>query len=863
MRYKNTESFVPQRNSGGLYWIYGLFGILVILLLIFLVNEKNWRPVKSKPQWSARSNYGQMLVSTLIDRNIETAWSSLAPVTSGMFVEIDLGASTVINGVVLQGEKKGIVQQPKGLIVKVSLDGQEWQTVAMQREISYKSFFVLAFAPVKTRYLQVIEPSVLSALEPWIIYELDLLQPLVPWQVKRTTLLNAIIGILVAIGGLLMMWAGDAPPVVEPRHRVPWQHVWMKPALFLAILLVGWGLRMAILDRSEFSVQDLTHLSVFDPEATDDIAWLTLYFHHTETGVAWLSLLLMRWWYRLFADYLVALRMTAALSGAAVIGLVPFLWKRLLGNKHTWEHALFAAALMSVSGLPVALLHRDDFSGAVVFFMLLYILLTFRLLYQQGSYLWAVVLGLVLVGAFFIAPAMHYLPMGILIFGSLHGLIRWRRGQRDNLRELMTRYGIYIISCAPLYGYLLVMRFLYTWPSPFMSFSLNGSAVRALLQAFQLCGFTGFSGWILWGVVLVGVGRVLWQRSLNEWFFYSQGLIAFLLAPEKEMMHGLLAVMGLLLLSRGLQSILALFSTWTSNPAARMVQIAAYGLILVYLGGFAVNSLLIGNLDFPHAPSAVQQLVRTRILNQAIEQMRDDQNDCKEIAVLGGAVAEIYTSHYRVNPYYSIKRGELQHRITQRLFPTYLWVIDPDHALVEAHKLTESLQRYYHETCSYQHVSIYTLRQEFLGLPKRYLVRDLYRGIGKMTDDKESSSGSVRYAAPENHQPGLLVFGPYTPVCANGSYLARFALRMTDFPDDATAPVARLEVVADTYTILTQVELTGRDFPDTSHYYTFDLPFPLDVITNPALQMTRLQFWVHFTGQTQIRLDYVDLIPQF
>jgi hypothetical protein len=73
--------------------------------------------------------------------------------------------------------------------------------------------------------------------------------------------------------------------------------------------------------------------------------------------------------------------------------------------------------------------------------------------------------------------------------------------------------------------------------------------------------------------------------------------------------------------------------------------------------------------------------------------------------------------------------------------------------------------------------------------------------------------------------------------------------------------VAILDVVADTYDLLARLELKGSDFPDPTGYHRFDVPFEVDMTANAAFQMKRLQFFIKFTGKSDLRLDYIELIP--
>ena len=79
--------------------ILGIGALLGILGVLLIINEANWRPLKNKIEWNVRSNYSNGGAPFAIDQDLKTYWTSYVPITSGMFFQIDIGRSALINGI--------------------------------------------------------------------------------------------------------------------------------------------------------------------------------------------------------------------------------------------------------------------------------------------------------------------------------------------------------------------------------------------------------------------------------------------------------------------------------------------------------------------------------------------------------------------------------------------------------------------------------------------------------------------------------------------------------------------------------------------------------------------------------------------
>jgi hypothetical protein len=286
------KTSVPTRAQGlRRYFMYVLLGIFAFLLIGFTVNEKNWRPLKGKPQWIATSNYSPTETQKAIGRNPDTAWSTYVPVTSGMFFQLQLEDPNTINGIVLHGEKEEHSFAARWK-VNVSSDGQVWRPVEIQKQLLYRSMFLFSFTPIEARYLQIVQLESTPSSFPWTIYEVDVLQPVLPWQFERSTMVHAIALTLLALLSLPIVWAAQIPPPSSRKFRRP---AWLIPVLITGILCIGWILRVYAIHTARISKQDIYLVSLLDIENYTDAEWSRMYFQHTQTGDSWLSVLGMRW----------------------------------------------------------------------------------------------------------------------------------------------------------------------------------------------------------------------------------------------------------------------------------------------------------------------------------------------------------------------------------------------------------------------------------------------------------------------------------------------------------------------------------------------------------------------------------------
>jgi len=866
---KKIFSYIANRPQ--LSILYGFLGILGLLLMLLTVNGKNWRLLKGKTSWIASSNYSKTRVDWAIDRNMETQWSSHAPMGFGMFFQVDIATPSVINGLVLHvgKDKRG---QPDEWVVKTSLDGENWQAIIPRRHINYRSMLAILFAPVRARHIQIVLNSG-GAPSAWQIRELDLLQPLVPWQFERSILTFWILGWIFTMVSVLLCIPGQVPS----RERL------ILPIVMILIVLSGWVLRVYDISSYEFSDREWEYFSFLDFGRYTHIEWIKGFFQNVKAGRSWLALLFSRWAYQFFSNYLVSMRIVPAIFGVCTVFLVFLIWKIFLSGRQIssyhrqgvlWEQVL-ASALVSVAGFPVLLSRRSDVSVSLIVFILLYLVLTYQFVYRKGTYGWVPVLILLLFTGFSVDPAMDYVPVGIILFGGVNLLFQGFCAGWGCLKNQALRLIIYGISALPLYLYqLLFLREHWTQNASF-SFASFSPFFHELSGSLQFCGFSGIGVWIFGGGVLIGIAQLLYYRDHGEWFLYIQGILfsilVVLFSPPEHISSQflLITLLVIFLLVKGIYAILIfLFFRSRSRKSGKqppsdrikkqysIARIAALIIVTSYFALFSINSLFLGNSAYPYASGLYEEYKQKKRIRKLIEIIKADPNECKTVGVLDQGLDNFYSAMYKIHSSFVDLPG-LKRFSDFRRFWTYLLVpISLENSDMET--ITGFLNQHYTEIGKSAQVSLYKLRDEFRGQQEHYSPKYLFSNTGRRIEDKFSINRWVK-SARKGDPPGILASTPAYRTCQPGRYTARFAIRATGDTDEV---VAILEIFVSRYDVLRRLELKGSDFVDSTAYQIFDLPFDLDMTDNPAFQMKRLQFLVQFTGESEVRVDYVELIPE-
>ncbi|MDY0093577.1 MAG: discoidin domain-containing protein [Candidatus Vecturithrix sp.] len=838
----------PRRSIG-----YGLFTLLAMLLLVFVVNEKNWRPLKNKSNWKVSSNYSEAGAKFAIDKDLETYWTSYVSVTNGIFFQVDIVTPTTINAILFDlGEQEG--GHPVHWVVKTSQDGKQWQAVVPTREITYRSFFALIFpAQENVRYLQVIHTSTTSKRIRWIISELYLFQPIFPWQFERSHLIFGIAGTLLAISGFFMFTFFRT----NSGHRL---YIVLSGVL-LIVMLIGWGVRVYDIGAYELSAPEFQIVSALNTEETRHAKWLNSYFQQTKTGIFACTLLCIRWAYQLFRDYAVAIRVVPAIFSILTVLLLGLLWKKQASTCFReefrypcscWE--LFMIIIWaSLAIYPILLSRRGEFAVPLLFFLLSYLLTAYRFLYQQGSYRWLLLLILLFVLGCWVEPVMLAAPAGILLFEGTRYIVTrvYAHEAAASQKSQLFRDGLYLLSLIPVYA---------CWYDHLPTLFANPSQPM-FIEFREALQISGFSEIMVWGIaicVCVGLIKILTERKLFEWFlvfqYVSVGLGAWFMTSGPRNVV-LILLLGLVWLgAKGLVMLLSVRHIF-SERLSFFCKISVSLILAVFFSMYVLNSFFIGSAIFPYSSAVYPQYHQEREIQTLVHTLLTNLGDCNTIAALDELLVEQFSLLYPLLHLEQAEFHEMQRLANQGRFWPYLLVSDNT---LEG-ELEQFLTQHYAEIERSANVMLYQRQAQNCAGIQHYAWKDLYRRVGRHIEDEQAASQFVRMTK-KGEKPGFLSFGPTFPVCCPGRYSARFALRSIGAKPDEVA--VYLKVVADTYHTLARLQLTGRDFPDSTRYYLFDLPFELDMTDNPAFQKKHLQYFVETTGKAEVRLDYIELIPQ-
>jgi hypothetical protein len=852
MRILSFPHRLPRR---ALY--YGLFGILGALLILLAVNDKNWRPLKGKTTWDIHSNYSGFSAYLAVDLNLDTAWSSHVPMEFGMYYQVNVGKPVTMNGLLLRvGEDRQ--GQPIQWALKTSFDGESWHTQRTGKGIPYKSMLVIPFEATRAQYVQLTQTSISSSPFPWMITELDVLQPVLPWQFQRGTLILVILGWLFFMLGVL---------VLLYRQTAVFSPVALT-LILLVILLSGWLLRVYDLDSYEFSDHEYQLLSVltFDDYTHDE--WFKLYLDYSKTGAHWLTLLCVRWAYQFSQSQFVALGLVPAVFGVISVLLLYISWGMFSQNGAAEWEALSAASLIGWSGWDIFLSRSGFFSAPLLCVVLLYLLIAYHFLYRRGSYFLTPILAIVLCAGLFLHPLIGLVPIGLVMFGVFH-MVLCRRfpgflqgwhilsfSWQHNIRRLL----VFLLSVLPGYAYWLMFAKMEgiskpTWQSLLLY-------REEFLRALRFSGITGLASWLFWGLVVGGTLYLLFRRDHGEWFFFSlAGFVSIssaVLSPEgRHASVSLLMLVLSVLAMKGLHGSISFCCPRLAEGRLHMTRMACMAGVGFYALLFSINSFAFVSPLFPYASELREDYRSRKAISELVRIIHEDTDPCKTVLIRNQDLAARYGKNYDLQAQ-TTPFSELQRLAEQGIFGSYL-LMETD-VVAAIYEYIQFFDEYYTDVAGSSRVTLYRLKEKFHNTSRRYYVQDLFFSTGHHLEDEHASRGVVRFTTPDD-APGLLSFGPFARVCKAGRYIARIALRVIGGADDE--PVARVDIIPDNFGALASLELTGADFPDPDRYETFELPFDVDFSDNPAYPMKRVQFFVHVTGNAEVRLDYIDLVPGY
>ena len=851
-----TQTF--QRISP--YVPHALFGVLAVLLILLAVNDRNFRPLRNKADWKAASNYSQAGAKFAIDRDLETWWSSYYAMTFGMWMQVDVGQPVTLNGIVLRVNKTSKEAQPKEWVVKVSRDGSEWQTARTRDGAVDGTLLLIPFEPVSTRYVQIIQTSIATTPSPWRIYELDLLQPVAPWQCARSTLISLIIGWLWVMIPVLLF---KLRPLALPLRS---QFAFSEPslpvgALFItlmlaAVMLAGWGFSVYHAEGDELSAGEFSLFERLAFESHSTSEWIRAYFHHVESGASWLTLLSIRFAHRFCQSQLAAYRFVPAMFGVGSMLSLFLIWRAISRSRAVIWEALAAAAMFGLAGWTILLHRSGDFSSVMLFWALIELALSYRLLHGRFSVAAFLVFALVSALGVCFHPALRLLPVGVLAF-ELFDLWRgvfapnWLPSpslQPYRLRDHLRKIAWHLAALLPMFAYWrLVMGNL-----PLrVQFDLHEYA-----EALRASGLSGVAGMVFFSFATLGLIYMLSERSHGEWFFMISGgvfaVVLSLVSPDDHRAASLLLLLLFALLcAKGCVSVLAFLTPRQTERRQQRLHGMALLLFAGYMSIATVNALFLGTARLPGDPQTFAKQQARRQFQGLTEAIHADPDDCKTMAAFTERDQNMLASLYRL-PVGVAHFKELRRLSEQGIFISYLFA---DAVSATHPEVAGFLQTYYDHLGASTLLSAYHLREEFRRQPQRFYPEELFHNTGRSIQDAAASRGIARLATTAD-TPGLLSFGPFCRVCQPGRYIARFALQAGEPVDKV---VATLLVVEGSAELPGRRPLTGRELSPAGTYHLIEIPFTVDFSDAPAYRMKRYQFFTETTAAADVRLNYIEL----
>ena len=124
--------------------------------------------------WRATSNFTEGKVPCAFDRDPRTRWHTVHAQHPGMFFQIDLGRTDLVQGIYLDDDGGGSsmyrADYPRMYRIEVSVDGRTWRTVAY-KEGDIEHYAGALFIPTEARLIRITQTDS-DEVDGWSIHEL-------------------------------------------------------------------------------------------------------------------------------------------------------------------------------------------------------------------------------------------------------------------------------------------------------------------------------------------------------------------------------------------------------------------------------------------------------------------------------------------------------------------------------------------------------------------------------------------------------------------------------------------------------------------------------------------------------------------
>jgi hypothetical protein len=163
---------------------------------------------------AAQASHNAQEARFALDANAGTFWDSQAEQVPGMWFQLDLGRSLVLDRIKIASPARGF---PAGYQISLSEDGSEWQLVANKPQ--NWTDIDLAFAPCRARYVHVEQTGQLNWPANWMISDISV-STTEPW-----------------VGAQASHYAADAHKAIDARLETAWstRAVKQKPDMWFLL----------------------------------------------------------------------------------------------------------------------------------------------------------------------------------------------------------------------------------------------------------------------------------------------------------------------------------------------------------------------------------------------------------------------------------------------------------------------------------------------------------------------------------------------------------------------------------------------------------------------------------------------------
>lgn len=482
-----------------------------------------------------------------IDRWIDTAWTTDAPMQPNMFFQINLGQALNI-GKLLLSNGKFEKNYPRGYRIEVSLDGQHWKEIhVIESHFRNSESLELFFSPITFQYIKIFQTEYNHA--PWTIQEVYLYSP--SW-IPRSYQFSLYLVFFLGGGTTILSLIFSLCPQIRSCRKI----VFIGLAI---IIIIGFAFRIFMIRYHDLDTDEKQYLfeafAYFDSDA--EWAMRVLNTDHRRTAI--LYLYLTRWLFKICHVSSLAIRSMSVILGTLTIFLTFYAWYNISKHEKCVE-ALIASAFMATNILHVTWSRDGHSQVQMTFFYILYLYFITKVITTESAHLASVYsAGIVLFIGFFFHGSMLVAPVGVFIFMMFDAIMTHRHLSKWQ-PFILKNYLFIILSSLPFGAYVYYVLNIKgglndaeNWAKTSINqnpeiivhlldfLSTRWNLLLTNLSDFDLFNDYDFSNWVyfpIWALVLIGIFHVLYKRQKSEWFIVIQpGLFILIISSLWSTSH--------------------------------------------------------------------------------------------------------------------------------------------------------------------------------------------------------------------------------------------------------------------------------------------------------------------------------------